>query len=155
MLHARYLMLLQGRDIELTMRYNIGGGGITVSPFTCQVKSTFKENRKNHRKNLIIDSRLSFCYHVDFVASKISKTIGLLYKLRSFLPSAALLSLYQCLVLPYFTYGIDSWFATGRSRIQKLEVLQRKCIRAINFLDYNSHTNNFFKMSLQPIIEKN
>ena len=45
MLHARYLMLLQGRDIEVTMRYNIGGGGITVSPFTCQVKSTFKENR--------------------------------------------------------------------------------------------------------------
>ena len=33
--------------IELTQpwRYNIGGGGITVSPFTCQVKSTFKENR--------------------------------------------------------------------------------------------------------------
>ena len=26
-------------------RYNIGGGGITVSPFTYQVKSTFKENR--------------------------------------------------------------------------------------------------------------
>ena len=25
-------------------RYNLGGGGITVSPFTCQVKSTFKEN---------------------------------------------------------------------------------------------------------------
>ena len=96
---------------------------------------------------LIIDSRLSFCYHVDFLASKISKTIGVLYKLRSFLPSAALLSLYQCLVFPYFTYGIDSWFATGRSRIQKLEVLQRKCIRAINFLDYNSQTNNFFKMN--------
>ena len=96
---------------------------------------------------LIIDSRLSFCYHIDFVASKISKTIGVLYKLRSFLPSAALLSLYQCLVLHYFTYGIDSWFATGRSRIEKLEVLQRKCIRALNFLDYNSHTNNFFKMN--------
>ena len=82
---------------------------------------------------LIIDSRLSFCYHVDFVASKIFMTIGVLYKLGSLLPSAALFSLYQCLVLPYFTYGIDSWFVTGRSRIQKLEVLQRKCIRAINF----------------------
>ena len=43
-----YNYLKEGRKIfyyftlEYTIwRYNIGGGGITVSPFTCQVKSTF------------------------------------------------------------------------------------------------------------------
>ena len=71
----------------------------------------------------------------------------MLHKLRRVLPSAAILSLSQCLVHPFFTCGIASWFATGRSRIQKLEVLLRNTIWAINFLDYNSHSSNFFKMN--------
>ena len=45
-------------------RYNIGGGGITVSPFTCQVKSTLKKTglwppmypltSTNHREEMMI-----------------------------------------------------------------------------------------------------
>ena len=50
-------------DVHQPWRYNMGGGGITVSPFTCQVKSTSKENgaltpnvppSTNHREELMI-----------------------------------------------------------------------------------------------------
>jgi hypothetical protein len=58
---------------------------------------------------VIIDSSLTWKYHVDNIASKISKSIGIITRLRHFVPLSTLLSIYQCLILPYITYGIIVW----------------------------------------------
>ena len=94
---------------------------------------------------IYIDEHLSFRYHVDHVMNKISKSIGLLYKLNHFLPRNILLSIYNTLLLPYFNYGIILWHNSPNYVKNRLITAQKKAIRAICSLEYNCHTNDSFK----------
>ena len=60
---------------------------------------------------LILDSRLSFNVHINYVVSKVSKNRGIFIKLR-YLPRNRLLSLYFLLVYPYLYYCIkaNGWY---------------------------------------------
>ena len=67
--------------------------------------------RKNFIKylGLLIDENLSWKTHIHSVANKISKTIGLIARLRHIVPTCTLLNIYQSLITPYLTYGLISW----------------------------------------------
>jgi len=56
-----------------------------------------------------IDNNLSWKNHVDHVAIKITRTVGLICKLRHLLPRHTLLTIYRSLVTPYLTYGLIAW----------------------------------------------
>ena len=94
---------------------------------------------------IFIDEKLSFKDHVNHISGKIGKTVGLLYRLNKFLPNHILRTLYHCLVLPYISYGIEAWFAASQTTTERVSILQKKTIRAINCLPYNAHTSNYFK----------
>ena len=55
---------------------------------------------------IMIDSDLSWKNHIDFISHKISKSIGIIAKLRHYIPRHLLLSIYHTLITPYLTYGI-------------------------------------------------
>ena len=63
---------------------------------------------KNYFKYLgiLIDKNLSWKIHTDNVATKLSKTVGLIAKLRHFVPQHTLLNIYCALILPYLSYGL-------------------------------------------------
>ena len=44
--------------------------------------------------------------HIDNVATKLSKTVGLITKLRHFVLQHTLLNIYRALILPYLSYGL-------------------------------------------------
>ena len=88
---------------------------------------------------------LSFKNPIDSISSKFSRSIGILYKLNKFLPESVLKTLYFTLVQPFIIYGIEAWYGTDRNKTDKVFVLQKKTIRAINNLPFNSHTNHHSK----------
>ena len=90
---------------------------------------------------LVIDENLSFKQHVNFVSKKISKTIGILARLKNTLPVGVLLNIYHALILPYLTYGISIW----GWRYSNLFKMQKKAIRLITNSKYNAHTSILFK----------
>ena len=53
-----------------------------------------------------IDEKLTFKHHVNFLSNKISRSIGILYRIKSFLPSSVLISLYYAFVQSHLSYGI-------------------------------------------------
>ena len=53
-----------------------------------------------------IDSQLTFNSHIRMIENKISRSIGIIIKLKSFLPQSALLKLYYALVHPHLLYGL-------------------------------------------------
>ena len=63
--------------------------------------------QKNSRKLLgvLLDSKLTFHDHRDIVFAKVKKTIGLLQKLNSILPSAALVAIFKTFVRSHLDYG--------------------------------------------------
>jgi len=52
---------------------------------------------------VLIDHNLLWKNHVDFVIVKICKTVGMIAKLRYFVPSTVLVNIYNSLILPYIT----------------------------------------------------
>ena len=94
---------------------------------------------------LVLDKHLKFINHIDHIQSKMSRSVGVLFKLNSFLPTSILKLLYNSLILPYLNYGVECWHAAPNYSLEKLHVLQKKAIRAIFNQPYNAHTNGYFK----------
>ena len=62
-------------------------------------------DRKNYVKFLgvLIDSNLKWSHHINYVALKISRIVGIIARLRHFVPTQTLLMIYRSLILPYLT----------------------------------------------------
>ena len=58
---------------------------------------------------LMIDSNLSWKYHIEAICHKISKSVGIIAKIRHYVPRRVLLSIYNSLIVPYITYGVCAW----------------------------------------------
>ena len=109
---------------------------------------------------ILIDSHLTWKHHIDHIAIKISRTIGLIPKLRHFVPKHTLINIYRSLVAPYLTCGLIVWGQACKSYLDKLLKLQKRALRFIYFSDRNQHAiplfsdacilpRNFLIMNLQ------
>ena len=91
-----------------------------------------------------IDQHLTWKTHVNFIAAKISKSVGLLYKAKYYLPSKSLLILYYALVYPYLTYCNLIWASTYVTNLQRIYLLQKRAVRAISKADYKASSKPLF-----------
>ena len=93
---------------------------------------------------LIIDDKLSWKCHIDSICRTISRNIGIVNKVKFFLPTSSLLMLYSTLILPYLNYGIIVWGNTYDSYLHRLLLLQKKAMRVICNTSWRSHTDVLF-----------
>ena len=111
-----------------------------------------KIQRENCVKFLgvLLHCNLSWKYHINEFSKKLSRTIGIFYKIRHFVPCEILKTLYYSLFYSFVSYGIAVWGFTYKSHIQKLSLLQKKIIRVMAFK--NKHSNPIFsKLELLKI----
>ena len=96
---------------------------------------------------VIIDENLTWREQIKTVETKVSTSIGVLYKTKDVLDIQALRTLYQSLVEPYMSYCCEMWGNTYPYRLRKLSLLQKKAIQIIYSFDYHGHTSVFFHCS--------
>ena len=82
---------------------------------------------------ILIDSNLTSKYHISYITTKISKTIGVIARLRHFVPPSTLLTLYRSLISPYFLYGLTVWSQAPQIYLNQYLVLQKRALRLIYF----------------------
>jgi len=70
--------------------------------------------------------------------------VGLLGRLRYFLPSQTLKLLFNSLILPHFVYCLEVWGFTYENHLHTLELLHKKCIRIITKSPYLAHTEELY-----------
>ena len=58
---------------------------------------------------IVLNSNLKWGNHINNVSNKCMRVIGILNKLKKVLPTRIKVFLYNTLILPYFTYGINGW----------------------------------------------
>ena len=101
---------------------------------------------------VLIDQNLSWKSHIDTVIVKISKTIGMIAKLRYFVPSTVLVKIYNSLILPYITYGLLAWGNASNAYLNKILVLKKRVLRLIYFTDRREHAIPLFaKAKILPV----
>ena len=96
---------------------------------------------------VLIDSNLTWKYHIRHITFKISKSIGIIAGLRHFVPKSTLLHIYQSLVLPYLSYGIAVWGQAAKMHLEKILILQKRVLRLIYFTPYTAHAVPLFVQS--------
>ena len=91
--------------------------------------------RKDHIKYLgvMIDSALTWKYHISYVCSKLSRNTGVISKLRHYLPLKQLTQLYYNLIYPYISYAIVAWGSTSKTNLLKIQAKQNHIIRLMFF----------------------
>jgi hypothetical protein len=82
------------------------------------------------------DSNINWKSHIQKICNKISRTSGVMTKLKHYLPTEVLKMLYNSLIFPYLNYGILVWGVSAN----KLLNLQKKIIRTVACPKYNAHT---------------
>ena len=64
---------------------------------------------------VLMDEHLTWKYHTTELCKRLSKTAGIFFKLRHYVPLPTLISLYNSLFLPFLNYGISAWGMTYES----------------------------------------
>ena len=101
---------------------------------------------------VVIDSKLSWEYHIKYINQKISKAIGLLRKVRRYLNKSCLVTLYYTFLFPYLNYCIEVWGSAAQYHINSLIVLQKKSVRVVTSSGFRDHTYPLFKeLNLLPL----
>lgn len=94
---------------------------------------------------LKIDKKLNFSSHIDLISEKISKSIGVLYKLKSLnTPKSILKQIYFSLIHSYLSYTICTYAGTYAIHLNRLLLLQKRALRIINNVSYLAHTDTLF-----------
>ena len=96
---------------------------------------------------VLIDKNLTWRPHIDHIASKISKIIGIIARLRHHVPLNTLLQIYRSLIFPYTLYGILAWGQASQCELKKILTLQKRALRLIFFASNRSHAIPLFVAS--------
>jgi len=96
---------------------------------------------------IYIDEHLSWSVHIDHVKSKISKTCGILNKLKHKVPQSILLLIYNSLILPYLQYCAMVWVCnvSNQNNLNSLLIIQKRAVRNITRSKYQEHAAPLFK----------
>ena len=70
---------------------------------------------------ITVDNQLNFINHIKNLEKKIASGVGVLWKLRKFLPLDTLLLLYYVLIQPHILYAITIWGFTCSSYKNRLK----------------------------------
>ena len=94
---------------------------------------------------VIITDTLSWKSHIDNISKKVSKSVGILYRLSKFLNKPSLICLYYSLIYPYFIYCNEVWGLEYSTHLRKLVTLQKRALRIISSKSRLEHTDPLFK----------
>ena len=108
----------------------------STHPFTCL---ECKERVKY--LGILLDSNLSWRFHIEYIALKISQIIGVIARLRHFVPLWTLLknNRHGSLIFPYLSYGLAAWGQAAKTHLKKPILLQKRVLRLMYFSEPRAH----------------
>ena len=93
---------------------------------------------------VMIDEKLSWSLHIDYIAGKVAKTIGVICKARKVFDRKVLRNLYFTFTYPYLIYCNSVWGLASVTHLKKLHILQKRIIRIICGAQRFSETAQLF-----------
>ena len=122
-------------------KYNIREADINING------SKIKHVKCTKFLGITIDEHLAWKIHVDNLSNKIARNVGMLNKLKHFLPDYIMKTLYSSLIASHLQYCTLLWANSHVTHIRKLQLLQKKTIRIITSSHYIAYTDPLFAMT--------
>ena len=94
---------------------------------------------------VLLDETLSWKFHLIELSTKWSRSVGIFYKLRHFVPKELLKTVFYSLFIFFLSYSIVVWGATHEKYLKPVFIFQKKAMRAIiTFSGPIAHTPPLF-----------
>ena len=84
---------------------------------------------------VLIDSTLSWTEHISNTSKKLSRAVGILYKLRPFVNLNIMKNIYYALIYSHLVYAIEVWGSASDIHLSKLLTLQKRAVRLMTYKD--------------------
>ena len=97
---------------------------------------TIKEEKVRYKKylGLIVDHKLNFLDHIEYIKVKIVKRISAMYKSKNLLPLKNRKMFANSLMLALFDYLDVIWCKAGKTKLNELDILYKKAAKiALNY----------------------
>ena len=95
-------------------------------------QSKLFESQNIRYLGLILDNKLDWKAHITELSKKLSRAVGLLYKMKNLCSKSVLRSLYYSLFNSHLSYGLAVWGNASLSHINKIRTLQKRALVAIS-----------------------
>ena len=117
------------KNIDYDMRIKIDGKRIFPSSFVKYL-------------GLYVDEHLNWSYHC--VAPKLSRAVGMLSKIRHYVPWLTLLNIYHAIFSSILNYGSIVWGQKVGSSAGRIQTIQNKAVRVLNFAPFRSRSDPLY-----------
>ncbi len=108
-------------------------------------KYTLHEVEKIKYLGVILDNKLSWNHHIDYLTTKLSQVAGILYKVRNHISMKSRLTIYNGLAGSYLNYGITAWGSATNTVLNRLHAAQNRLVRYMTYLPPHSSTSDKYK----------
>ena len=90
---------------------------------------------------LTVNNHMDWNSHITNISNKITKTMGIMNRIKKSIPQQILNLMYNSLILPHIYFCITAW----SFKCNRIFTLQKKALRIITKSKSNSHTEPLFR----------
>lgn len=136
------VMIITNKNVDKsTVRIHINGSQLDI------------ENEIKYL-GVIIDDKLNFNKNISHICKKVGQKLNALNRLRHELTQYQKLYLYKTIIQPHFTYCPSIIFLASDTELNRLQILQNKCMRQILKLDNYANGQEMLEtLSLMSVIQ--
>ena len=96
---------------------------------------------------VLIDSHLNFSFHINSIATKLTRSIGMLAKIRHYVTKDTLRSICFGIFSSILQYGSQIWGQIKSKHFNRLVILQNKAVKVLNFANFRDTVSPQYKTS--------
>ena len=93
---------------------------------------------------VIVDQHLNWKDHISMITQKMSKSCGIIYRIRNTLDIKSKRLIYYSLIHPYLTYCVNVWSSTYRTNLKMVCTAQKRSVRALFATAQQPHSRDIF-----------
>ena len=127
-----YYIIFSNREVPNNLQIKLG-------------QHTLERQNSGKFLGVILDEKLSFKEHIATTTNKVSKIVGLFYKLKKSFPLEIIYRLYYALIYPHLTYCLLAWGSAKPAYLHPLIMLQKRVARIVTDSHYYAHSLPLFK----------
>ena len=91
---------------------------------------------------ITIDANLKWNDQINNICRKMCNSLGIMRRIKPFVPQSSLVTIYNTVFLPHLDYGIISWSNCGNTDLIRIQKLQNTAMRIILSAPFRTHIND-------------
>ena len=94
---------------------------------------------------VLIDKNLNWKAHIHHINLKLAKGLGMIAKIRHFIPSSVLRNIYHAFIHAHINYATLNWGSAAPTNLEPIKVSMRKAVHLMAFQDRDAHSEPPFQ----------